>query len=252
MIPIRGAAGKTWPWVTLGLIALNVAVYLYQLHLGPQGESALFIKGGAVAAKLSQFKLLSSRQSLWILATMFSSLFLHGGWVHLLGNMWFLWLFGEALEADLGHLRFLGFYLFSGFFACLFHVLAASTLDAPLIGASGAIAGVLGGSLVRLPQSPIRTVVFWRLKVEVVNIPAFFWLGLWLALQFYGLRQGGTVAWVAHLGGFGIGALTVSLFTPVSPETEKPKPAPKKKKTVKAAVKAKPIKAKPVKAKKRA
>ncbi|MDD2903042.1 MAG: rhomboid family intramembrane serine protease [Syntrophales bacterium] len=248
MIPIRGAAGNSWPWVTLGLIALNVAVYLYQLHLGPQGESTLFLQGGAVAAKLSQVKLLSSRQSLWILATMFSSLFLHGGWVHLLGNMWFLWLFGEALEADLGHLRFLGFYLFSGFFSCLFHVLAASTLDAPLIGASGAIAGVLGGYLVRLPKAPIRTLVFWRLKAEIKEIPAFFWLGLWLALQFYGLRQGGTVAWVAHLGGFAIGVLTVNLFTPVSPGTEQPKPARKKGKTVKT----KAIKAKPVKAKKRA
>lgn len=219
MIPIRGAAGTSWPLVTLGLIAVNVAIYLYQLHLGPQGESALFLKGGAVAAKLSQLKLMSSRQSLWVAATMFSSLFLHGGWVHLLGNMWFLWLFGEALEDDLGHLRFLAFYLFSGFFACLFHVLAASNLSAPLIGASGAIAGVLGGYLVRLPQSPIRTVVFWRLKVEMANIPAFVWLALWLALQFYGLRRGGTVAWMAHLGGFFTGLLTVNLFTPLRPGT---------------------------------
>ena len=228
MIPIRGAAGGRWPWVTLGLIAVNVAIYLYQLHLGPKGESALFLKGGAVAAKLSQLKLLGSRQTLQVLATMFSSLFLHGGWVHLLGNMWFLWLFGEALEDDLGHLRFLAFYLFSGFFACLFHVLAASTLAAPLIGASGAIAGVLGGYLVRLPQAPIRTVVFWRLKVETVNIPAFFWLGLWLALQFYGLRRGGTVAWVAHLGGFITGLLTVNLFTPVNPAAANKKAAAKK------------------------
>jgi len=228
MIPIRGAAGNSWPLVTLGLIAVNLAVYFYQLHLGPDGESALFLKGGAVAAKLSQLKVLSSRQSLWILATMFSSLFLHGGWVHLLGNMWFLWLFGEALEDDLGHWRFLAFYLFSGFFACLFHVLAASNLSAPLIGASGGIAGVLGGYLVRLPQSPIRTMVFWKLKVEVINIPAFFWLGLWLALQFYGLRQGGTVAWVAHLGGFVMGLLTVNLFTPVSPGKSPLKPALRK------------------------
>ena len=240
MIPIRGAAGKNWPLVTLGLIAVNVLVYLYQLHLGPGGESALFLKGGAVASKLSHLKLLGTHHSLWVAATMFSSLFLHGGWVHLLGNMWFLWLFGEALEDDLGHLRFLGFYFFSGFFACLFHVLAASNLSAPLIGASGAIAGVLGGYLVRLPQSPIRTVVFWRLKVEIVNIPAFVWLGLWLALQFYGLRQGGTVAWVAHLGGFVTGLLTVNLFTPMTPEKAAKKSARKKGGLVKAkAVKAK-------------
>jgi membrane associated rhomboid family serine protease len=225
MIPLRGAVGRSWPWVTLGLIAVNVAIYLYQLQLGPGGESALFLKGGAVAAKLSQVKLLSSSKSLGVAATMFTSLFLHGGWIHLFGNMWFLWLFGEALEDDLGHLRFLAFYLFSGFFACLFHVLAVSNLDAPLIGASGAIAGVLGGYLVRLPQSPIRTAVFWRLKVEIVNIPAFVWLCLWLALQFYGLRRGGTVAWMAHLGGFAIGVMTVNLFTPMSSKVARAKPA---------------------------
>jgi membrane associated rhomboid family serine protease len=86
-----------------------------------------------------------------------------------------------------------------------------------MIGASGAIAGVLGGYLRRLPKSPICTVVFWRLRPETVYIPAFVWLGLWLALQFYGLKNGGAVAWMAHLGGFFIGLLTVNLFTPLTP-----------------------------------
>lgn len=216
MIPIRGAPAKLrWPWITLGLIAFNVAVYLYQLHIGDQAAADLFVRKGAVAAKLSQPKLVTSYQALKLLPTMFSSLFLHGGWLHLLGNLWFLWLFGEALEDDLGHWRFLAFYLFCGFFAGIFHVLALSTLSAPLIGASGAIAGVLGGYLIRLPKAPIRTIVFWRLRPETWQVPAFVWLGLWLGLQFYGLRQGGTVAWMAHLGGFFIGLLTVNLFTPV-------------------------------------
>jgi membrane associated rhomboid family serine protease len=201
--------------VTLGLIAANVAVFAYQLHIGPQAALNLFWQKGAVAAQLSQLKLLSLRQSLLILPTMFSSLFLHAGWVHLLGNLWFLWIFGEALEDDLGHGRFLAFYLFCGFFAGIFHVLAASRLTVPLIGASGAIAGVLGGYLMRLPKAPIQTLVFWRLKPETWQVPAFVWLGVWLALQLYGLRQGGTVAWVAHLGGFFTGMLTVSLFTPL-------------------------------------
>jgi membrane associated rhomboid family serine protease len=172
----------------------------------------------------------------------FISLFLHAGWAHLLGNMWFLWLFGEGLEDDLGHWRYLAFYLFAGFFACLFHVLASSTIAAPMIGASGAIAGVMGAYLVRLPQSPIRTVAFWRLRVEIVHIPAFVWLGLWLALQFYGLKQGGPVAWVAHLGGFAIGIFGVTLFVPYapqpvrvavsnSPRTRTARPAPKKRRT---------------------
>jgi hypothetical protein len=182
-----------------------------------------------VAAKLSRLQVLSFRHSVWLLPTMFSSLFLHAGWVHLIGNMWFLWVFGEALEDDLGPKRFLGFYLFCGFFACLFHVLAASTLAVPLIGASGAIAGVLGGYLIRLPKSPILTIVFWKLRPETAYIPAFVWLGLWLALQFLGLRNGGPVAWMAHLGGFFIGLLTVNLFTPLTPAAAPAKAAPKKK-----------------------
>lgn len=233
MIPIRGTPAKQrWPWVTLGLIAANVAVFLYQLHIGPQAAAALFLQKGAVAAKLSQPSLVTSYQAWRLLPTMFSSLFLHGGWLHLIGNLWFLWVFGEALEDDLGHRRFLAFYLFCGFFAGLFHVLASSSLSAPLIGASGAIAGVLGGYLIRLPKSPIRTVVFWRLRPEFWQVPAFVWLLLWLALQFYGLRQGGPVAWMAHLGGFGIGLLTVNLFTPVNPEAQQ-KPAGKKGRGVK-------------------
>lgn len=228
MIPLRGAATKgNRPWITLGLIALNTIVFLYTLHIGPRATLNLFMTGGAIPAKLSQLKLLSA-SSLWLLATMFISLFLHAGWVHLVGNLWFLWVFGEALEEDLGHGRFLAFYLFAGFFACLFHVLASSRLSAPLIGASGAIAGVMGGYLMRLPQSPILTLVFWRLRFETVYVPAFVWLALWVVLQFYGLRQGGAIAWVAHLGGFFTGLLTVSLFTPLKPEPVMPKASPRR------------------------
>jgi len=229
VIPLRGAAAKhRWPWITLGLIAVNLAIYLYQLHIGTDAATDLFYQKGAVAAKLSRLKVLSFKQSVGLLPTMFSSLFLHAGWVHLIGNMWFLWVFGEALEDDLGHFRFLGFYLFCGFFACIFHVLAASSLAAPLIGASGAIAGVLGGYLIRLPKSPICSMVFWKLRPEIAYIPAFVWLGLWLALQFYGLRSGGAVAWMAHLGGFFIGLITVNLFTPLSPAPAQARATPKK------------------------
>jgi rhomboid family protein len=226
LFPLRGAPPlRRLPLVTLGLIGLNVAVFLYQLRLGPQAGATLVLQKGAVAAKLSQPHLLFSYQGLSLLPTLFSSLFLHGGKVHLFGNMWFLWLFGEALEDELGHGRFLAFYLFCGFFAGLFHVLWASQLRAPLIGASGAIAGLLGGYLRRLPKSPIHTLILFRLRPEMVPIPAYVWLGLFLVLQFYGLRQGGAVAWIAHLGGFFIGLVTINLFTPA--ETEKPQPARK-------------------------
>lgn len=223
LFPLRGApALRRQPIVTLGLIAVNLAVFFYQMRLGPQAGAALVLQKGAVAAKLSHPNLLFSYQGLSLLPTMFSSLFLHGGWVHLVGNMWFLWIFGEALEDDLGHGRFLAFFLFCGFFAGLFHVLGSSQLTAPLIGASGAIAGVLGGYLRRLPQSPIHTLILFRLRPEMVPIPAYVWLGLWLVLQFFGLRQGGPVAWMAHLGGFFIGLVTVNFFTPAQAGTRQP------------------------------
>jgi membrane associated rhomboid family serine protease len=229
MFPIRGVpARQRYPWATLGLIAVNVAVFLYQLHIGQDAAAILFWQKGAVAAKLSQPKLVTSYQALKLLPTMFSSLFLHGGWLHLIGNLWFLWVFGEALEDDLGHGRFLAFYLFCGFFAGLFHVLASSSLKAPLIGASGAIAGVLGGYLIRLPKAPIHSLIFFRLRPEMVHIPAYVWLLLWLALQFYGLRQGGPIGWVAHLGGFGMGMLTVNQFTPLHPAAATSNPGKKK------------------------
>jgi membrane associated rhomboid family serine protease len=233
--PLRGAAARRyWPYITLGLIAVNLGLFAYQLYIGPKASLYLFARKGAVAAQLSQVKLSSLPEVLRLVPTMFTSLFLHAGWVHLIGNMWFLWVFGEGLEDELGHWRFLAFYFFCGFFSCIFHVLAASSLTAPLIGASGAIAGVLGGYMLLRPKSPIHTLVLWRLKVEFTTLPAFLWLGLWLALQFYGLRQGGAVAWMAHLGGFFIGLFTVKLFTPISaaavpaPIKANPKKKPRK------------------------
>ena len=228
MIPIRGAPAKNrWPWVTLGLIAVNLAIFLYQLHIGPDASTDLFYKKGAVASKLSRLKVLSLRQSLGLLPTMFSSLFLHAGWVHLIGNMWFLWVFGEALEDDLGHGRFLGFYLFCGFFACIFHVLAASSLAVPLIGASGAIAGSWG-----VPDPAAQVQYLDHRLLEAASGEGVHSRG----------RLAGAVAGAAVLrpqerrprgldgppGGFFIGMATVNLFTPLTPAPAHTKAGPKK------------------------
>ncbi|MGQ9922139.1 MAG: rhomboid family intramembrane serine protease [Desulfobacca sp.] len=216
VIPLRGrAAQRAWPIVTLGLIGLNLLIFCGQLQLGEDATLKLFWQGGAIPAKLSQVKL-GSWQSLKLVATMFTSLFLHAGWVHLLGNLLFLWVFGEALEDELGHGRFLGFYLFCGFFALLLHTLVASRLSVPIIGASGAIAGLLGAYLIRCPQAPVQTLVYLLVRFQIVPVPAYVWLGFWLLLQFYGLRQGGPVAWFAHLGGFLTGLLGVGLFVPTA------------------------------------
>lgn len=229
ILPFRGQPGSQhWPLVTLGLILVNTLVFLYELHLGSSGAMALIMKGGAVPAKLSGLKLHRPADTLHLLGTMFSSLFIHVGWVHLLGNLLFLWVFGEALEDLLGPWRFAGFYLFCGFFALVIHTLVAHRLTAPIIGASGAIAGLLGGYLRLLPQAPIRTLLFLGVTFKIIALPAFVLLGLWLLLQFYGLRAGGAVAWLAHLGGFFTGLLAIHLFLPNSRpgKPAKPKPRP--------------------------
>ena len=230
ILPIRGLSShRTWPYVTIGLVILNFIIYFLQMHLGEEATLKLFWQGGAIPSKLSQVKLFTSWQSLKMLATMFTSLFLHAGWVHLLGNMLFLWVFGEALEDELGHWRFLGFYFFCGFFSLLLHSVVAGRLSVPIIGASGAIAGFLGAYLIRYPQAPVQTLVFLLVRFKIIEVPAFVWLGLWLVLQFYGLRQGGAVAWFAHLGGFLTGLLGVFLFVPDTPAAPQKKPAPRKK-----------------------
>ncbi len=230
VLPIRGLASqKSWPYATIGLIALNCIIFFLQMHLGEEATLKLFWQGGAIPAKLSQVKLFSSWQSLKLLATMFTSLFLHAGWVHLIGNMLFLWVFGEALEDELGHWRFLGFYLFCGFFSLLIHSIVAGRLSAPIIGASGAIAGLLGAYLIRYPQAPVQTLIYLLVRFKIVEVPAYVWLGFWLVLQFYGLRQGGPVAWFAHLGGFMTGLLGVFLIVPAVSPAKTKKASPRKK-----------------------
>ena len=234
VIPIRGQASqRLWPVATLGLIVLNLLIFGFQLQLGEDATLKLFWQGGAIPAKLSQVKIFSSWQSVKLVATMFTSLFLHAGWIHLLGNMLFLWVFGEALEDELGHWRFLGFYFFCGFFSLLLHAVVASRLSVPIIGASGAIAGLLGAYLIRYPQAPVQTLFYLLVRFTIVAIPAYVWLVLWLLLQLYGLRQGGPVAWFAHLGGFCTGLLGVGLFVPtgwqpVAAKAKKGRPRPKK------------------------
>jgi len=230
LLPIRGLASqRSWPYVTIGLICLNIIIYFLQLHLGEEATLKLFWQGGAIPAKLSQVKLFSSWQSVKLLATMFTSLFLHAGAVHLLGNMLFLWVFGEALEDELGHWRFLGFYFFCGFFSLLIHSVVAGRLSAPIIGASGAIAGLLGAYLIRYPQAPVQTLIYMLVRFKIVEVPAYVWLGFWLLLQFYGLRQGGPVAWFAHLGGFFTGLIGVFLFVPSPAPAKSKKTSPRKK-----------------------
>ena len=211
MFPIRdhNPSGRT-PYVTWGLILANVVIYvLYTTMLpGPAAVQDFFMSWAIIPAEVST-------GSGWI--TLLTSMFLHGGLMHLAGNMLFLWIFGDNLEDEMGHLRYLGFYLASGTGAGLIHVLAAPGSPIPTVGASGAIAGVMGGYLLLFPRARVDILVILVIFFKIFPVPAWAMLGLWFALQFFGGMgadpQAGGVAYWAHAGGFVIGfALCLPLW----------------------------------------
>ncbi|HWP38272.1 MAG TPA: rhomboid family intramembrane serine protease [Gemmatimonadales bacterium] len=149
--------------------------------------------------------------------TMATSMFLHGGWFHLIGNMWFLWVFGNNVEDSMGHGRFVLFYLLTGILAAAAQIISSPTSAVPMVGASGAISGVMGGYLVLYPRVRIHMLVFFGLFVTTVAVPAYFMLLYWAFVQFLSSLwslggEGGGVAFMAHLGGFVAGAALIKLF----------------------------------------
>jgi membrane associated rhomboid family serine protease len=208
MIPLRSSERVySRTFVTGALIAVNVIVFLYQATLSYYRLNQFVSTWGIVPDDLHLISLLTS-------------MFLHGGWLHLLGNMLFLWVFGRNIEDLIGGGRFLGFYLLCGLAAAVVQVLANPYSRVPTIGASGAIAGVMGAYLIRFPRSHIDTLAILFIFVTRVAIPAPFYLLFWFAMQFLngfesiGDRNytGGGVAWFAHIGGFIAGMLLVKLF----------------------------------------
>jgi membrane associated rhomboid family serine protease len=207
MIPLRDVIpSRTTPWVTLAIIGLNVAVFVVELSLSPEDLTRFFFAYGLIPAHFS-----------W--ASAVSSMFLHDGWLHIGGNMLSLWIFGDNVEDRLGHFRFLIFYLLVGLAAVLAQTASDPTSTLPLIGASGAIAGVMGAYFVTFPTSRVLVLVFLLFFVDVVEIPALLYLGFWFVLQ---LVEGvgrvgmsgatGGVAFWAHAGGFLSGIAGVWLF----------------------------------------
>jgi membrane associated rhomboid family serine protease len=152
--------------------------------------------------------------------TLGTSMFLHGGWLHFLGNMLYLWIFGDNVEDYLGRLRFFLFYLVSGFFAALFHTLADVNATVPVIGASGAIAGVLGAYLILFPRTNVSTLFLFIIIIRIIPVPAVLILGLWFLIQVLNAGSGGgSVAWFAHIGGFLAGMILIKVFKPVARPT---------------------------------
>jgi len=205
---------RTFPFVTVGIIALNVVIYLWELS-SPAGEQFIALSYGAVPLNLFTFE---SSQPIHPVATLFSSMFLHGGLFHLGGNMLYLWIFGDNIEDELGHIRFLVFYLLAGVVAAYSHTLSNPNSVTPMIGASGAISGVLGAYLVIFPRARVYTLLFFGFFLQVVRIPALIVIGFWAIIQIIngvvakGLLSQGGVAWFAHVGGFLFGLITIKLW----------------------------------------
>jgi membrane associated rhomboid family serine protease len=204
------------PVVTIGLIAACVLVYLWQLSLGGGGEAAFYGFGMIPARLFGDVELPAGIPSVSPTATIFTSMFMHGGLLHLGGNMLFLWIFGDNVEDSMGRVRYFIFYVLSGVAAALAQAFVDPASEIPMVGASGAISGVLGAYILLHPRATVRTLIFLGFFVTVVHVPAMIVLGIWFAMQFFSAwatpsGEGGVAFW-AHIGGFVAGLALVSFF----------------------------------------
>jgi membrane associated rhomboid family serine protease len=214
MIPLKDDnPSRTRPYVTWSLIALNVAVFIFELMLDATGYlDWLMHNAGLVPAAITTAPF-SGR-----LLTFFTSMFMHAGWMHLLGNMLYLWIFGDNIEDRIGHGRYLTFYLVGGIAAAGAQIALSPDSQVPMVGASGAIAAVLGAYLIEYPRARIRSLLFLGYFIRFVNVPAIVVLGMWFVLQslsgFLSLSvmSTGGVAYFAHIGGFVAGLLLIKPF----------------------------------------
>ncbi len=205
------------PLVTVALIVLCVLAFLWQISLGDVDQRRLVAGLGLIpVVLLGQAELPPMLELVPAELTVVTSMFLHGGWMHLIGNMLYLWIFGNNIEDAMGHWRFVLFYLLCGAAAALAQVLQDPASATPMIGASGAIAGVLGAYLLLYPRARVLVLVFLGFFVTTLRLPALLVLGFWFVLQFLNAvvsgEAGGGVAWWAHIGGFVAGLGLILLF----------------------------------------
>lgn len=218
MIPLKDSTrSSTFPIINISIILINALAFFYELSLGPQ-QQELFQNYALIPAKF--FNLIDTNPGniFGIVVPVFTSIFLHGGWMHIIGNMWFLWIFGDNVEDSMGHGRYILFYLLVGVGASIVHALLNADSNLPTVGASGAISGVMGAYMVLYPRGRVLTLIpiFF---LFTVNIPAFVFILIWIGLQvFQGLvslgvsANVGGVAWWAHIGGFFVGMLLIFIF----------------------------------------
>lgn len=216
MLPIKDNNPTTiTPWVTYAIIAINVAVFLFTVSLDPRSAHLVNLQYGAIPAILFGHADLPPEFSPFPpgfgFLSVFSAMFMHGGWMHLGGNMLYLWIFGNNVEDAMGHFRFLMFYLLCGVAAAFGHGILDTQSEIPMIGASGALAGVLGAYFLLYPKARVLVWFFW---VFIFYVPAVVVLGFWFVTQVinFGSGAGGGIAWVAHIAGFIAGMVLIPLF----------------------------------------
>ncbi len=210
MIPIRDTIpSERFPAVTVGLICVNAIVFIVELNLSDRSLDQLLRLWGIVPLRFTHPRLEVNY------LTLLSSIFLHGGWMHVIGNMWSLWIFGDNVEDRMGRIGFLIFYILGGLAAGIVHVGTNPASPVPTVGASGAIAGVMGAYLLLFPHSRVVTLIPIFIFFQLIKVPAVIFLGIWFAIQLFsgtwslaasGPNAGG-VAWWAHIGGFVVGVL---------------------------------------------
>ncbi len=210
---------RSAPVITVGLIALNILAFLYQISLEASGSrqaQAFVMEFGMIPCRLTGYCAIGGGPSATL--TIVTSMFLHGGLFHIAGNMLYLWIFGNNVEDTLGHARYLVFYLVSGVAAALMQILVSRASDVPMIGASGAVSGVLGAYLILFPHANVVTLVIFGFFFRVMRIPAVIILGFWIVVQLVNglgsLGASGGVAWFAHVGGFVAGMVLLPLVKP--------------------------------------
>ncbi len=218
MIPLKDdLPTQHFPWVTITLIVANIAVFLHELSLGPQVEQ-VFFRYGAIPFELMHGIAVGDRP-FPIGATVLTSMFVHGGFFHVGGNMLYLWIFGNNIEDVMGHRRFIVFYLLCGAIAAYSHAYIAPDSKLPMVGASGAVSGILGAYLLLFPRAKVLTLVPLFIFIQIIRIPAVFVLGFWIVAQvfngFLGNQSG--IAWFAHIGGFIAGMVLIFFFRKAQP-----------------------------------
>lgn len=218
MIPLRDSTrSRSFPFVNITLIILNVLVFFKELALPPQHLNSFFYSYGVIPAQVVN-QIATGAPLLAAGIPFISAMFLHGSWLHLLGNMLYLWIFGDNVEDRMGHLRYLIFYLLVGIIGSVAHIISAPGSQVPIIGASGAIAGILGAYFLAFPKAKILTLVPVFFFITFIQVPAIIFLPVWFLIQILnGISTAGmtaeAVAWWAHIGGFIGGAVLFPFFS---------------------------------------